>query len=222
MGDALPVELEQRSPETAGGPAALRTAPTQLEREAERIAHALHDEAGQFLTAAHIVLADVARDLPPVAQARLQEVRRHLNQVEEQLRTLSRELRPRILEDLGLRAALAFLAEGVAKRTGAVVTMQVVLDARLPPLIETTLYRLVQEALTNASRHAKATHVTVTVARDGLAVQCTIHDDGVGFAVPRSSGARAPIPGGSSGSGTVWRPWAGHCRSIRYPPPGPP
>ena len=124
--------------------AALIRLNAQLEREAERIAHALHDEAGQFLTAAHIVLAEVARDLPPQAQQRLQEVRQHLNQVEEQLRSLSHELRPRILEDLGLRAALEFLADGVSKRTGCIVTMRLDMKDRLPPILETAIYRLVR------------------------------------------------------------------------------
>jgi PAS domain S-box-containing protein len=163
---------------------ALERVNAQLEREAERIAHALHDEAGQFLTAAHIVLAEVARDLPPVAQQRLQEVREHLIHVEEQLRHLSRELRPRILDDLGLPAALEFLANGVTGRTGIGVTLEAHLDERLSPLIETTLYRLVQEALTNASRHAQAKRIRVRITREDQAIRCAIQDDGVGFNVP--------------------------------------
>jgi PAS domain S-box-containing protein len=166
----------------------------QLEREATRIAHALHDEAGQFLTSAHIVLADVARDLPPAAQQRLKEVREHLNQIEEQLRNLSRELRPRILEDLGLPAALEFLAKGVAQRTGVHVTMEVAVAERLPSIMETSLYRLVQEALTNASRHAHATLITVRLAREAGSARCEIRDNGVGFNVPEWFGR----PGSSS------------------------
>ena len=156
----------------------------QLEREAERIAHALHDDAGQFLTSAHIALAGVARGLPPAVQERLLEVREHLNQVEEQLRSLSRELRPRILEDLGLPAALKFLADGVNKRTGIAVGMEDLLEERLPPIVETTLYRLVQEALTNASRHAHATRIAVRIVRDGRGILCEIRDDGIGFNAP--------------------------------------
>jgi signal transduction histidine kinase len=103
---------------------------------------------------------------------------------------LSRELRPRILEDLGLRAALEFLADGVAKRTESVVTTKVDVEERLPPLVETTVYRLIQEALTNASRHAKATHIDVTLARDGLAIRRTIRDNGVGFSVHETFGRK--------------------------------
>ena len=160
---------------------ALRRLNVQLEREAERIAHALHDDAGQFLTSAHITLADVARDLPDAAQSRLREVRDHLDQIEEHLRRLSHELRPRILDDLGLAAALEFLAEGVMKRTGIIVTTEVVLEERLPLVVETTLYRLIQEALTNAAKHARPTRVNVLVVRTGRTIRCAIRDDGVGF-----------------------------------------
>jgi PAS domain S-box-containing protein len=160
---------------------ALRRLNTQLEREAERIAHALHDEAGQFLTSAHITLADVARDIPDAAQSRLREVREHLVVIEEQLRRLSHELRPRILDDLGLAAALEFLADGVMKRTGIVVTTEVALEKRLPQVVETTLYRLTQEALTNAAKHARPSKIHVLVNRDAGTIQCVIRDDGVGF-----------------------------------------
>jgi PAS domain S-box-containing protein len=156
----------------------------QMEREAERIAQALHDEAGQFLTAAHIALAELVRDLPSSARQRVAEAREHLNQVEEQLRGLSRELRPRILEDLGLPAALEFLAQGVMRRTGIAVAMEVALDERLPRIVETTLYRLAQEALTNASRHAQATRIDVRLAREGRTVRCVVRDNGIGFDVP--------------------------------------
>lgn len=162
----------------------------QLEREAVRIAHALHDEAGQFLTAAHIALAEVARDVGPQMRLRLQEVREHLTQVEEQLRSLSRELRPRILEDLGLRDALEFLGNGVSKRTGSEVTLTIGLEGRLPPLVETTIYRLVQEALANATRHGKATHIRVGLTREVDVVRCTIQDNGVGFSVPEMFGRK--------------------------------
>jgi PAS domain S-box-containing protein len=155
----------------------------QLEREAERIAHALHDEAGQFLTTAHIALAEAAHGLPPEAQQRLQDVRENLNQIEEQLRRLSRELRPRILDDLGLKAALEFLADGVRKRSGLGVDLEVDLEGRLPSVMETALYRLIQESLTNAARHANATRMTIRLMRERGAVRCAIQDNGIGFNV---------------------------------------
>jgi PAS domain S-box-containing protein len=162
---------------------ALRRLNERLEKEAERIGNLLHDEAGQFLTAAHITLAEVARDLPPLARGHLQEVRQHLDQVEKRLRTLSHELRPRVLEDLGLIAALEFLAEGVAKRTGIRITVNASPDEQLSPMAEVTLYRFAQEALTNASKHAGATQVTILLEQSVGSFRCAICDDGVGFDV---------------------------------------
>jgi two-component system NarL family sensor kinase len=126
----------------------------------------------------------VARDLPPPAQKRLQDVRRNLDEVEQRLRDLSHEYRPRILDDLGLRAALEFLAEGVAKRAGIRVVVQASLDDPLPPMVETTLYRFAQEALTNASKHARASEVTIRLERVAGEVRGSIRDNGIGFEVP--------------------------------------
>ena len=162
---------------------AMRRLNERLDREAERIGNLLHDEAGQFLTSAHIMLAEIARDLPPPARKRLQEVRLHLDQVEKRLRTLSHELRPRILDDLGLPAALEFLAEGVAKRTGMQIRAVSSLDEQLPRMTEATIYRVAQEALTNTSKHARATRVTILLEQSAGRVRCSIRDDGVGFDV---------------------------------------
>jgi PAS domain S-box-containing protein len=155
-----------------------------LEAEVKRIAHALHDEAGQLLASVHIGLVEVARDQPSHVARRLEDVRGLLDKIEEQLRHLSHELRPTILDDLGLRPALQFLADGVSRRTG----LQIVVDgspgARLSSMTETVLYRIVQEALTNVTRHAQATRVTIGIERRGRALRCAIRDDGVGFDVP--------------------------------------
>jgi two-component system sensor histidine kinase NreB len=160
---------------------ALRRLNHQLEREATRIAGALHDEAGQFLTSAHITLADVARDAESPVRERLNEVRRHLDQVEERLRRVAQEIHPRVVEDLGLGDAVGFLAESFTRRTGVRVTVECSLLTRYPLGVETLLYRLVQEALTNVSRHAKATKALVTLSADDETVTCSIRDDGVGF-----------------------------------------
>ncbi len=162
---------------------ALRHLNEALEEEVKRIAHALHDEAGQLLASVHIVLADIARDLPPTASQRLDEVRGLLNKIEEQLRHLSHELRPTILDDLGLRPALEFLADGVSKRTGLRISVEGAPGTRLPPATETALYRIVQEALTNVTKHAQAARVAITFARDGRFLRCSVHDDGTGFGV---------------------------------------
>jgi signal transduction histidine kinase len=160
---------------------ALRRLNHQLEREATRIAGALHDEAGQFLTTAHITLADVARDVEPGVRNRVNEVRRHLDQVEERLRRVAQEIHPRVVEDLGLSEAVGFLAESFTRRTGVRVTLASSLRLRYALPVETLLYRLVQEGLTNVGRHARATNAAVTLDADDEAVSCSIRDDGIGF-----------------------------------------
>jgi len=169
---------------------ALRHLNEGLEEEAKRIAHALHDEAGQLLASVHIVLADLARELPPSASRRLQEARGLLDKIEEQLRHLSHELRPTILDDLGLGPALEFLADGVSRRTGLRVSVEGSPEKRLPAAAETALYRIVQEALTNVTRHAQATRVRIRFRRDGRFLRCSIQDDGVGFDVRATTARR--------------------------------
>jgi signal transduction histidine kinase len=159
---------------------ALRHLNEVLEEEARRIAHSLHDEAGQLLATVHLALEGVAADLP-AARPRLREVTDLLRQIEDHLRRLSHELRPTILDDLGLVPALDFLAQGVGARTGLTITVESALEKRLPAGVETALYRVVQEALTNATRHARANRVQVRLAPEGRKVHCSISDDGKGF-----------------------------------------
>ena len=160
---------------------ALRHLNEMLEEEAKRIAHALHDEAGQLLASVHLALEEAAHELPPPAAERLQKVRRLLDQIEAQLRRLSHELRPTILDDLGLVPALEFLATGVSARTGVPIAVEGSSEQRLPLVIETTLYRIAQEALTNVAKHAQATLVTIQLKREDRIVRCSIRDNGVGF-----------------------------------------
>ena len=164
---------------------ALRGLNERLEEEAKRIAHALHDEAGQLLSSVHLALEEVARELPPGARARLQAVKDLLEQMEGELRRLSHELRPTILDDLGLLPALDFLADRVAKRSGLVIKVKGSTKGRLAPPVETALYRSVQEALNNVVRHAQATRVDVEIRQRDGAVQCSVRDDGAGFDVTK-------------------------------------
>jgi PAS domain S-box-containing protein len=165
------------------GEAALRRLNSALEQEVRRIAHALHDDAGQFLAALHVALEESAHGLPPAATDRFQEARQLLDQMEEQLRRLARELRPPVLDDLGLIPALEFLARSMSKRTGLSIGVDGVRGDRLSPVIETALYRIVQESLTNVSKHASARRVAITVEREARRVRCSISDDGIGFDV---------------------------------------
>ncbi len=175
-----PFEMSHRGVQE--GNRALRRLSEALETELKRIAHALHDEAGQLLASVHITVADIAGDLPPPARARLEDVELLLNQVEAQLRNLSHELRPTVLDNLGLVPALEFLAEKVAKRTGLAIFVDGEREQRLPAAIETALYRIVQEALNNVVKHAHAHTVWIELRHLPSRVECSIRDDGRGFA----------------------------------------
>jgi len=172
--------------------AAMRQLNEGMEAEAKRIAHALHDEAGQLLTSVHFALEHLAEVLPSSSQPLIEDVRFRLAEVEGQLRRLSHELRPPMLDLLGLVPALQFLAQGVTQRSGIEVVVQGSTPGRLSPLVEISLYRSVQEALTNVTKHAKASSVTVQVQRQksetNAMVVCSVKDDGVGFEIQPLSG----------------------------------
>jgi signal transduction histidine kinase len=168
---------------------ALRQLNETLEEEIKRIAYAVHDEAGQLLVAVHLALAEVAMGMPEEQQAQFTRIKDLLNEVEKHLRRYSHELRPTILDDLGWIPAVRFLADGVSKRANLPIHIDSTVSGRLPTAIETTLYRLVQEALTNAVKHAKASNVWIRAWREDFAQCCTIRDDGAGFKMRHGQGA---------------------------------
>jgi two-component system NarL family sensor kinase len=170
-----------RTPHHTRTGAALRRLNEALERQARDMSQALHDESGQLLTSAYIALAHAKRELPPSAAEQLDVVKAHLDGVEEQLRRLAHELRPRILDDLGLVPALKFLAEGIAQRSGMSVRLESRLTKRLPALIETAIYRVAQEALANTRRYASADRVTLRLVRKSRQLRFTVVDNGIGF-----------------------------------------
>ncbi len=165
------------------GVKALRQLNETLEEEIKRIAYAVHDEAGQLLVAVHLALADVARDLPLSQRAQFDRVEGLLKQVGNQLRRYSHELRPTVLDDLGWIPAIRFLAEGVSKRANLIIQIKTTFAGRLPGPIEIALYRIVQEALNNATKHAKADRVRIRIHRRNRVLCCSIDDDGKGFNV---------------------------------------
>jgi signal transduction histidine kinase len=175
-----PYEMAQRGFQDAVK--ALRQFNETLEEEIKRIAYGVHDEAGQVLVAVHLALASLAAELPD-KQQQIRDLEGLLNQVEEQLRRYSHELRPTVLDDLGWIPAIRFLAESVSKRTHLLIEVKAAFAGRLSGAMETALYRIVQEALTNASKHAKATRVWIQVRREDGTLCCSIRDDGEGFDV---------------------------------------
>jgi signal transduction histidine kinase len=162
------------------------------EAERRRMAHELHDEAGQLLASVHLVLETTISGLPPQFRAGFRQVRSHLDAIETQLRYLAHELRPTILDDLGLLPALQSLVQRVAERTGLCIRADSALEGRLAPAVETALYRIMQEGLTNITKHAAATHVDLRLWRDGKMVHGLLRDDGVGFVVEQVVGQTGP------------------------------
>jgi signal transduction histidine kinase len=160
---------------------ALRQVNETLEEEIKRIAYAVHDEAGQLLVAVHLALAEVALEMPKAQQEQVAKIAGLLNQVEKHLRRYSHELRPTILDDLGWIPAIRFLAEGMSKRANLPIHIEATVSGRLHGALETTLYRVVQEALTNAVKHAKANNVWIRAWKESLVLCCSIRDDGQGF-----------------------------------------
>jgi len=166
------------------------------EAERGRVALELHDDITQLLCAVLFrsqALADKlsARDGPAKKEA--VKLREMLGQAAKEVERISRNLRPSVLDQLGLVAVLRDTSTEFAHRTGVPVKLACVqLIARLPADTELALYRILQEALKNVEKHARARHVTVHLTHQGAFIQLAITDDGIGFDHP----ARAKGKGG--------------------------
>jgi len=155
------------------------------EEERRRIARELHDEVGQSLTALIMGLGGVEETIPPG----LEQLRRHLEDIRtqtartlEETRRLMVDLRPSILDDLGLIPAICWYAETYLPLAGVAPRIEVVgSKRRLSASVETALFRVVQEAITNIARHAEAREATIRVAFEASSVAVSIEDDGKGF-----------------------------------------
>ena len=162
------------------------------EAERHRIARELHDEIGQGLTAVLLGLQRAAAGAPPELATELRAVQETARASLQEVREVARRLRPGLLQDLGLVSALSALATDLTTSTGAVVDRR--FDARLPPLgeeQELVLYRVAQEALTNAARHAGARSVRLQLNADEDGVELLVADDGRGLGgAPEGSGLR--------------------------------
>jgi signal transduction histidine kinase len=174
-----PYEMAQRGFQDAVK--ALRQLNETLEEEIKRIAYSVHDEAGQLLVAVHLALANLAQDIPQAQRGQITQIEDMLTEVEKHLRRYSHELRPTILDDLGWIPAIRFLAEGVSKRANLPIHIETKLTNRLPGPAETTIYRVVQEALTNAVKHAQAKNIWIRAWLKDNVLHCSIRDDGAGF-----------------------------------------
>lgn len=162
------------------------------EAERARVARDLHDQIGQSLTSVllglRLVDSSLASETPDVADARghTDEVRALVAQALDEVRQLAFDLRPTVLDDVGLVAAVRRLVGDLTERFGVPVDLSLDGlddDTRLPPEVETVMYRVVQEALTNVARHADASRADVEIAVADHQVRAAVVDDGAGFEV---------------------------------------
>lgn len=153
------------------------------EEERSRISRDLHDGIGQLLTALKIQLELLEREavgMTAVA-SRVANAREIAETALAEVRQLSHVLRPQMLDELGLEPTLRWLARTFQKRTGIEVQVEFEGAARVGPDLETLVYRVVQEALTNVARHSGATAATVTLSREAARLLVRIEDAGAGF-----------------------------------------
>jgi two-component system sensor histidine kinase UhpB len=159
------------------------------EAERARLARDLHDEANQALTGVLLRLEATMHHAPPELRAELRETREVATQAMEELLRLARELRPAALDDLGLDAALRTKVDEFSRHSGLHTELELApgsLDA-LDAGEQLVVYRVVQEGLSNAARHARASTVSIGLAREGAATVVRIADDGTGFDPARPS-----------------------------------
>ncbi|MDQ3121239.1 MAG: GAF domain-containing protein [Actinomycetota bacterium] len=174
---AVAVDLSERVARDA-----LRRIVEAQELERRRLARELHDQTGQELTS--VLLGLKAVEEAKSDAERLEALAAVREQVVETLRDVRRlavELRPKALDDFGLGPALERLCETFAEQTGMRVDLESRIRERLPADVETALYRIVQEALTNVVKHAQASSVSIVLARKAGSVTALIEDDGRGF-----------------------------------------
>ena len=162
---------------------ALRRVVSAQELERQRLARELHDETGQALTSILLGLKSFEDAASPEdVAAATSELRELVVSTLQDVRRLALELRPKALDDFGLVSALERLIETFREQTGIQVDLEPRLgNERLPPDVETTLYRITQEALTNVVKHARAKRVSIVLTRRDGSVTAVIEDDGRGF-----------------------------------------
>lgn len=165
------------------------------EEERARIAREIHDELGQALTALKLDLAWLGskRSRGNSGAYRLLDtsITDRIDETMQVVRRIASELRPSVLDQLGLEAAIEYLVQEATKRTGIAVTLQAEEFPKLPDQVASHAFRIIQEALTNVTRHSRATRVDVTVRRAGTVIVLAVADNGVGFEPDALSGVRS-------------------------------
>jgi len=194
--------LERTAEANLGRARLLKQVMSAREEEQRRIARDLHDGIGQSLTSLLLGLR-AAAEVPTLeeARARLLELRGITASLLDEVRRLARDLRPSVLDDLGLAAVLDRYAADYTQAHGIAVDVYApdLASARLPAEVETALYRIAQETFTNVLKHAAAKAVSLVVRRESSSVHLTVEDDGRGF----DNDALLQAPGAGKGLGLL-------------------
>lgn len=157
------------------------------------IARELHDQIGQTLSAVKVNLEAILRESNgPSLATRVTEAITAVKRAVEQVQTLSFDLRPSLLDDLGLAAAVEAYAKRRTEQTGVSLGLAIAVDHRVSKEIEAACFRIVQEAITNVVRHAAAKHLEVVLRTDRRFLWLVVRDDGVGFDAGKTR-AVAPV-----------------------------
>ena len=161
------------------------------ENERKRISLELHDELGQSMAALKMQVGSVARRLGDVPKEELktvcEDMRNNINQIIENVRRLARDLSPVVLDDLGLQAAIEYLVNNFSKIYNVEVRYQQTdINHLFDEDSQRIIYRILQEALTNISKHAQAKHVSLVIEEEGRAIRFSVKDDGRGFNVHKT------------------------------------
>ncbi|MBX0328981.1 PAS domain-containing protein [Oscillochloris sp. ZM17-4] len=192
---AIQAQVEERIRSEHAREKLLQQIVTAQEEERRHIARELHDEMGQDLTALILglkALQDVVK-VDPRSVDRIVQMQVMAMRISQKIRALAVQLRPSVIDDLGLLLALSNYMEQWSVQANVAVDLHSSgLDGvRLPLAMETTIYRMVQEALTNVLKHAHASEVSVIIERHSGEVRVIIEDDGAGFVVSAPSGGGA-------------------------------
>lgn len=199
--EALEIRVQERTAELSAANHSLRILSNRLmqvqEEERSRLARDLHDEVGQLLTALKIDLQHIQHgELGDSRFSSLTDSMQLVDRLMTQVRTLALDLRPSLLDDLGLVPALRWYVTRQAERNGWSLSLSVEgVAGRIPASIEVSCFRVVQEALTNIAKYAKARSLVLTLCQTEQDITLVIQDDGVGFDVMR---ARQRAQGGES------------------------
>ncbi len=169
------------------------------EQERKRISMELHDELGQNLSLLRVRIGSLRRNIPETRndlKSECQELSQFVKQILEDTRRMSRELSPRLVEDLGLSAALRWLVEEAGNHLNIQTDINIEdMDFLLPGVTQVWVYRIFQEAISNITKHADASAITVIAKKDGDGVSFNIKDNGNGFDPGRITGLGATEKG---------------------------